>query len=452
MRKHIRHKVLTELFGENFCSSPWNSLHEGPEGLVSTCCKTRVPIGYSHKEDYVTMYNSDHAKSVRAQFLRGEKPKQCSGCWVQEHDGKVALNRLHGNNMSTIENMYELVNATDADGTLHHHAPEWLDLLWTSKCNFACLGCTPELSSTINTKYKKEFAVLHGRDPNDYFTNMTNWDNKGDHKIDYILRHRDTIRSIHLNGGEPFMQPETYDLLEELLRHGLHKSIQIWSHTNGSITRGYKGKDIITDYLVHWGNNAKITLSNDGFGSIGEYTRYGYRDDKWLETYTKARKAGVKITTQTCWNVFNAPNIHETGEWLRENCLDAPYDPPFNTPDGSLTIWNNETLNASLLWFVPELAHMAIDSLNRMKNDPNKRYPLSWEFDRWIDWLAGDDRKEEHEKYYSPNGDHRYLEAWYKGIVLMDRKRGTNLLDSVPLLTPLYQYAQERFGTVEDIT
>jgi pyruvate-formate lyase-activating enzyme len=456
MRKHVRHKILTEMFGENFCSSPWNSFHEGPQGLVSTCCKTRVPIGFSTKEDYKDMYNSEHAKDTRAKFLRGERPSQCKNCWVQESDGKPALNRLHGNDMSTIENMYELVNATDADGTLHDHRPEWLDLLWTSKCNFACLGCSPDLSSTINNKYKKEFAVLHGRKPDDYYTDMTVWDNGGDKKIDYIMQHQDTIRSIHLNGGEPFMQPETYDLLELLLKKGLHKKIQIWSHTNGSITKSYKGKDIIEDYLVHWGDNAKITMSMDGFGSVGEYTRYGYKDKKWLETYAKARDAGVKLTIQTCWNMFNAPNIHETGQWLLDNCKwDYKNDPPFDKPDGSLTIWTDETVNTSMLWYVPELAHMAIDSLKKMRDDPSNPYPTSWYngIPRWIDWMEGPGREKVHKERYTAGCENDwYLESWYKGIVLMDRKRGTSLCDSVPLLTPLYQYAQERFGAVEDLT
>jgi hypothetical protein len=105
-----------------------------------------------------------------------------------------------------------------------------------------------------------------------------------------------------------------------------------------------------------------------------------------------------------------------------------------------------------LLWFVPELAHQAIDSLKKMRDDPKERHPLSWEFDRWIDWLQGEGRKEEHERWYNRTGDHSRLESWYKGIVLMDRKRGTNLTESVPLLTPLFQYAQEQFGPVEDLT
>jgi hypothetical protein len=432
------HKQVTEEFNlPNFCASPWNSLHEGPQGLVSTCCKTREPIGWSGKQSFEDMYNSEHAKSVRAEFLRGGRPAQCASCWVQETNGEPSLNRVHGSDMSSMPILKELVENTNEDGTLNVHKPEWLDLLWTSKCNFACLGCSPELSSTINNKYKKEFAILNGEDPKNYHSNMTNWDNGTQHKLDYVLRHSDTIRSIHLNGGEPWMAEETYELLEELLKRGLHKTIQIWSHTNGSITRSYKGKDIISDYLVHWGDNCKVTMSNDGFGSVGEYVRYGYKDKKWLETYHKVREAGINLGIQTCWNMFNALNLDELGEWIMDNCPGNPRLPaPYNLADGSLTMWNNRTTQPCMLNYIPELQQRSIDALQKLEK--SKVHPYSWReyIQRWIKW-----QQQDISKYKA--GNYKNLLSWKRGIDAMDLARGTDLCTSVPLLTPLYEYATE---------
>ena len=435
--KHQKHKMITDKFGlPHFCASPWNSFHEGPQGLVSTCCKTREPIGWSSKQTFEDMYNSEHARDVRATFLRGERPTQCRSCWLQEKNGHPSLNRIHGSAMSTFPVITELVENTDADGTLHVHKPEWLDLLWTSKCNFACLGCSPELSSTINNKYKREFAILNDEDPDTYHANMTNWDNGTQHKLDYVLRHADTIRSIHLNGGEPWMAEETYELLEELLKRGLHKTIQMWSHTNGSITKSYKGVDIVEEYLVHWGKNAKVTMSNDGYGSVGEYTRYGYRDKKWLETYAKVRESGVVLTIQTCWNMFNAPNIDELGAWYVDNCKGPDYAPPYHVPDGSLTIWTNWTTQPSMLFYVPELREQSIQALERMKQDKS-HMPYSWRenIDRWLEWQRTD--KPEY------TTDYRNLLAWKRGIDAMDKARKTDFCTSVPLLKPLYEHATE---------
>jgi len=434
--KHERHNdVIQEFNLPNFCASPWNSFHEGPQGLVSTCCKTRQPIGWSNKQTYEEMYNSDHAKDVRAAFLRGERHSQCEACWIQEVNGEPSLNRVHGNAMSDMDNLRELVANTDADGTLHVQKPEWLDLLWTSKCNFACLGCGPDLSSTINNKYRKEFAILNNKSADEYYPHMTNWDNMGKHKVDYVLKHADTIRSIHLNGGEPWMQQETYELLEELLKRGLHKTIQVWSHTNGSITKSYKGVDIIDEYLVHWGENCKVTMSNDGFGAVGEYTRYGYKDKKWLETYRKVRESGVELTIQTCWNMFNAPNIDELGAWYIDNCPGTQYEPPYDVPDGSLTIWTNTTTQPCMINYVPELQQQGLQALKRLQK--SKNHPYSWRenIQRWINWLNQD-----LEEY---SVDYKNLLAWRRGIAALDIARGTDLCTSVPLLKPLYELATQ---------
>ena len=38
-------------------------------------------------------------------------------------------------NASGFNTIDELVANTQPDGTLNLHKPEWLDLLWTNKCN-----------------------------------------------------------------------------------------------------------------------------------------------------------------------------------------------------------------------------------------------------------------------------------------------------------------------------
>ncbi len=431
------HKAIVEKTGlSNFCASPWNSFHEGPEGLVSTCCKTREPIGWSGEQTFEEMFNSDHAKDVRAAFLRNERHPQCEACWQQEENGETSLNRLHGSGMSTVPVIMDLVNNTDPDGTLHKHKPQWLDFLWTSKCNMACLGCTPELSSTINDNYKREYALLNGHNPDTYHSNMTNWDNGSQHKVDYVLKNIDTIHAIHLNGGEPFIAEETYELLEELLKRGLQDRIHVWSHTNGTITK-YKGVDIIDDYLVHWGDNATITMSNDGFGSTGEYARYGYKDKKWLNTYRRINESGVNLNIQTCWNIFNAPNIHELGEWFMDNCpLNTVYNPPMDKPDGKLTIWTNDTTQPKMSYYIPELREQCLQSLRKAQK--SGVHPRSWteNLDRWQNWLVKEDQR-----YVAPN--YRNLYFWYNGLKQMDVARGTDLCTSVPHLRSLYELGKE---------
>ena len=419
LSKEQKHHEVIKKHGEFFCAAPWNSLHEGPGGLVSTCCKTRTPIGWSNKQTFEEMFNSDHAKDVRAQFLRGEKPKQCNECWKQEESGEASDNRKTSNShgFNTID---ELVKSTDPDGTLNKHMPEWLDLLWTNKCNFACLGCGPEISSSINNKHRKSFALLNGADPDNYFVDTTNWDNSNRNKIDYIIKHSDTLTSIHLNGGEPFMQEDIYELLEEMLKRNLHKKIKIWSHTNGSITTGYKGKDIIDDYLVHWGKNAKIIMSNDGFGKQGAYIRYGYNDKKWLHTYDKIKNTDIEMTVQTCINVFNASIIGDIGERL--------YEMGNGKVHGKITSWMNPTLNTRMLGIHSETKQQALthikETLDRGKIPPNWDSSLRSAYA----WMSVDESIEPWK-----------IKSLNNGILELDKSRGTNFKQTFPELNFLYE-------------
>lgn len=428
MRNKNGHKYLTEKHGKFFCAAPWNSLHEGPNGLVSTCCKSREPIGWSQDQTFEEMYNSDHAKSVRASILQGKMHSNCKACAVQEADGHPAGNRVHSNEMTDNKVIDDLVANTDPDGTLHVHRPEWLDLLWTNKCNFACLGCGPELSSTINNKYHTEFSLLNDEN----YGKHPNWDNGNTNKIDYIIKHSDTIQSLHLNGGEPWMQEATYELLEELLKRGLHKTIQVWSHTNGSITKSYKGVDILETYLVHWGDKCKITISNDGHGDRGAYTRYGYKESKWLNTYDRIRQSGLKnVSIQTCVNVFNAQTLTDTAEFYMENCqLD-------NGLHGSLTIWHNPTTTPLMLAYVPELKERAIDQVQQLML--SERYPRQWcdDLQKYLDYLHR--TSEIDAKYSLPNN--KKLLAWYDGVSALDTKRKTDLCATFPELVPLWDLA-----------
>lgn len=428
LRGPIRHDIVVEKYGKKFCAAPFNSLHEGPEGLVSTCCKSREPLGFTNKQSIEEMYNSDHAKDVRRAFLEGRQHPQCVQCWHYEDQTGIAAGNRQSSNMLGFDTIDEAVANTLPDGTMVKQSPAWLDLLWSNKCNFACLGCKPEISSTIAKKYREEYAILNGVKPDDYYPNMGQWETKNEAKIRYVIDHADSIEVIHLNGGEPFMAEGIYELLDEMMRHGLHRKIRIWSHTNGSITKTYKGKDIVEDYLVHWGPLAKIVMSQDGHGTRGEYTRYGYRDRVWLETFRRIREAGVELKVQTCWNMLNALTIDEIGAWYMDNL------PPDENGklDGTVTIWKNMTLGPEMLRFHEPTRQKGLEALQRAIE--SERHPADWATNL-----------KSHYKYLSGNKlpPEHWPQAWLEGIAAIDRARGTDFDSTFPELLEFKEHIKK---------
>lgn len=304
-------------YGSNFCAAPFTSLYEGQFNRISTCCATLNPIGVNNNiTPFEEIVNSNEAKSIRKDFLNNQFPKQCDSCSRMEAmTGKISSTREQVNRFGN-KQIHNAVKNTQADGTMLKQTPTWLDLLWTNKCNFACMGCNSTLSSTIAQNYNSAYEIVNGLEVGSMPT--SEWQNHNDAKIDYILKHQDTIDRIHLNGGEPFMQEGVYELLEVLLKHNLHKKIKIWAHTNGSITT-YKGINIIDQYLKHWRADCNIIMSHDGHGERGEYIRFGLKQKKWLETYNRLNETGIQIDVQTCYSVFNAVILDELYNWYLDN-------------------------------------------------------------------------------------------------------------------------------------
>jgi organic radical activating enzyme len=313
----IFNKDPIKKYGSNFCAAPFTSLYEGQFNRISTCCATLNPIGYNNNiTSFEEIVNSNEAKSIRKDFLNNKFPAQCDSCAKMESmTGRISGVREQVNRFGQ-KQIHTAVKNTQADGTMIKQTPAWLDLLWTNKCNFACMGCNSTLSSTIGQNYNSAYEIVNGLEPGSMPTNE--WHNNNDAKIDYILKHQDTIDRIHLNGGEPFMQEGVYELLEVLLKHKLHKRIKIWAHTNGSITT-YKGVDIIDKYLKHWRADCNIIMSHDCHGDRGEYIRFGLKQKKWLDTYNRLSETGIQIDVQTCYSVFNALVLEELYHWYLDN-------------------------------------------------------------------------------------------------------------------------------------
>jgi hypothetical protein len=133
--------------------------------------------------------------------------------------------------------------------------------------------------------------------------------------------------------------------------------------------------------------------------------------------------------------MFNAPNIDEIGTWYLDNCPGTHYDPPYNVPDGSLTIWTNTTTQPCMINYVPELQQQGLQALKRLQK--SEIHPYSWRenIQRWINWLNQD-----LEQY---SVDYKNLLAWRRGIDALDIARGTDLCTSVPRLQPLYELATQ---------
>ena len=301
------------VLSKTFCYSPFNQVYIGRNQEVKPCCAAIESFGHYDKS-IKEVVNNKTAQDARQSFLFGQFPKDiCKGCSNYFKDTGTLHDVQKNNNLIALEHYGLSKQVLQKD--LQTQKPVFLDLLVSNKCNFACLGCESSLSSTWANNYTD---IEYERDKDVKPVNISpEWQNDINPVIDYILEHKDTIKLLHLNGGEPFMQEGFYKLFDALIEHKLF-DIEIVSHTNGSVNT-YKGKDIIDEYLSKF--NFSIIMSHDHYGDRGYYMRYPLNETKWLDNYKRLQKV-AHISVQTSYNVFNALTLDKLEQWYIDNGVD----------------------------------------------------------------------------------------------------------------------------------
>tara|TARA_B100000424_G_scaffold123438_1_gene93588 strand:+ start:6978 stop:8360 length:1383 start_codon:yes stop_codon:yes gene_type:complete len=396
------------------CTAPFNSLYIGQHNRVSHCCASRYPIGDSSKNSLTEIMHGKESINIRKDMLNHLYHKHCDSCNFYEQQTK----NIHP--IRSFWKQYKFPRANvRTNGTMKKDQIRFLDLLFSNKCNFACMGCTPELSSTIAEKYMDAYdTVLDGGARNTQF-----WENDHDDVINYMIKHQDTIHKIHLNGGEPLMQVGVHKLLEAMLEHGLHKKIKIWTHTNGSI-RKYKGKDIIKDYLSNWGELCDVQLSHDLHYERGEYVRYGLVTKKWEDTLYRLMDCNVNLTIANSYCIFNVLHLESLYDYYR-NTLKTDHRIKM-----SMQEWTSpRVFSAPMAQFDTVIFQNANRQIKKMKHYMNSDEGMCWNLDSMKALLNSK---------WSDDDNKKHKKTFKIAIDAFDKSRNTDFLTTFPELKNLY--------------
>jgi MoaA/NifB/PqqE/SkfB family radical SAM enzyme len=281
---------------EKPCLAPFQGIFQDYDGYTSVCCHRPIQVKTKTLSEAM---NHERIAYLKNTFSQGMTPQECK-CPIQlRHYITESINNARAIHRFSDSNL---------------NKPILIDFNWSNKCNFACLGCSVNKSSTIHKHYSEIFDIFEDRGEVKIKIDY----NKQD-RFDYIIENSNYIKYIHLgSSGEPFMIDDIYELLELLIKNKLCDKIKILTHTNGSILK-YKNKSMI-DLLNHWGKYALVMISNDGSGKRGEYVRYGYKDKNWLKTYQALKKTDINVRVAYCLNIFNILYLQEDINWFKENC------------------------------------------------------------------------------------------------------------------------------------
>lgn len=323
---------------KTFCIYPWIHQYVGPMGDVKPCCiyTQEMELGTMKENTLKEIWNNDNTKQMRLDMLEGKTIAGCEVC-----DKRVGItkpyrdtvNEMYFYNSFRYYNMEHLVEATKEDGSLDEHQLYFLDARFNNLCNLKCRSCGPRFSSSWFEDHKKlgeNYAMPS--------TAMVFPGKKESQLIEEILPHLEKVKSIYFAGGEPLMQIEHYQVLDELVRlnHTGSRAKPLGIYYNTNFSQLKLGKYSVLEYWNKF-DRLDVNASIDGSYKRAEYWRKG---TKWNTIVDNRKKVleqcpniNFTVSYTLSWpNAFNLPEFHK--EWtelgyihvdnLRINFLDGP--------------------------------------------------------------------------------------------------------------------------------
>jgi hypothetical protein len=269
--------------------------------------------------DFLSSWNSTYMKTVRKQMLSGEEPTSCTKCYKEERAGHNSKRQWETRYWSERVDVDQLIADTKEDGSIEPKL-KYIDLRFGTKCQLACVMCSPHDSSG----WIKEWNAIYPTIENPQVKDVWNWSNKGSingssynwHKNNPVFWEQfyDQIphmKQLYFAGGESLIIEEHYMILEECIKRGYAKDMEIRYNSNG-----VEWRDDLFELWKHF-KLVRFHYSVDSLFEMNEYIRY---PSKWSRT----EEVFHILDTQTSDNVevsiacaINALNVFYLTDFMK---------------------------------------------------------------------------------------------------------------------------------------
>ena len=327
---------------KTFCILPWVHLSTRPDGQMRVFCTANASsVGVTNDKigggnvgilkdeegrpnnlnvsDFVSSWNSTYMRNVRKQMLNGEEPPSCRKCYEEERAGHNSKRMWETKYWKERVDLDKLLAETTIDGEVPPQLA-YIDLRFGTKCQLACIMCSPHDSSGWVKEWKNIYPTIE----NSNVKEIWQWDNKGSvngssynwHKKNPLFWQQfyeqiPNMKQLYFAGGESLIIEEHYDILEECIRQGYAKDMEIRYNSNG-----VEWREDLFELWKHF-KIVRFHYSVDSIHEMNEYIRY---PSKWSRT----KEVFHILDTQTSDNVeitvacaVNALNIYYIPDFVK---------------------------------------------------------------------------------------------------------------------------------------
>jgi organic radical activating enzyme len=435
-------------------------------GTVHSChhpAPHKIPLA-ELEENPAALFNTSVLKVARKEMLNGKRPPECGYCWRAEDNGNTS-DRIYKSNETWALPYYNKIVESTGDEMF---IPTSLEVSFGNTCNLKCAYCGPEYSSKWVEELKTqgplkvtaglgkeqwiqgwqnldEIAILN-RDHNPYVEAFWKW----------FPEIYPKLKQYRITGGEPLLNKNTMRSLDYILENP-RKDLELGINTNLSVPD--KLWDQFVDKLIELEKSAKfkkitIFYSFESWDKRAAYSRTGIEFEKVTARVKELlEKTSVRCTLMATYNILAITSFKEVLEWI------LSLKKQYNVATGSSTTFNYRVgLDTPYLRHPEMLDAMYCDEdlfLKYMKpclefmkeNESNIHQPIGRHDGFEAHEISRFDRNISNRMQFQEEDNSDAIlknrAKFYDFVNQLDKRRGTNFLETFPEMTDFYNKAMQ---------
>jgi MoaA/NifB/PqqE/SkfB family radical SAM enzyme len=321
---------------KSFCPAPWVSFYIDPSGNVENCCVSKNQLGNVEQGQTIQeLIYAGKNKAIQQQMLAGQRVDGCTWCHDKSHTLQKRFFDIFPDRQ---DSLYEKSGNFEL---------RYMDLRWSNVCNYACIYCGPELSSTWAEEVKQTHRIERS---------------SKNTMLDYVLENVHTLKELYLAGGEPLMMKENEIVLQTLMQK--NPECHVCVNTNLSQIENNR----IFDLLIS-GKNVQWLVSVDDMNERYEYLRYPGKWSIFAKNLDTLKQKSNLVSFNMVFINLNALTIWDTVDYL--------LDQGHHATGITLTLYNNGGVDGD--WDIKHMSQSYQDQVLERMDHAKYRGMIGWQ-------------------------------------------------------------------------
>lgn len=317
----------------SFCVAKWKQVTMHLQtGHTHSCHhphKHKIPLS-ELENNPSALHNTNFKKLQRKDMLEGIRPAECDYCWRVEDnkDGDSFSDRVYKSADSWAYPYMDEIKDMPWD---YDVVPSYLEVSFSSVCNFKCSYCGPQVSSKWMEEIEKDgpyptstsfgnigyfkktdqMPIPH-KDENPYVDAFWKW------WPDIYTK----LEHFRITGGEPLLTKDLFKVLDYVIEHP-NPELRLSINSNMCPPEALLDKFIEKIKIICSQNlvkQFKIFTSAEAHGKQAEYIRHGLDYNQWLKNIRRVldEVPNCSFTVMSTYNLLSIPSYKKFLEDILE--------------------------------------------------------------------------------------------------------------------------------------